>query len=408
VDSERDFPLKIQMRRLFWMMGVSTSLDVKLRAHISGDSRSPGWQEYTDLDVLGVGFSPTGEPHIMLADCKTSSGRAIERMFWVRGVADFFSADAAFMVRTQPVPAAARTLSNRIDVAVLDPDDYRALASTYSTSLDFDGPLRHLFDVNSVRHQMDSYSGLPKKLNSLVEFTRFDYWTYEPYRNLTQVVAHLADAVSVLDPNNPAHVALFLENAWLFVFALAQATHHVRTSRMADVPFAVSTYVAGGELAKREKAQLAQLLRQAGFNVDSRSSVLPPYIDSLTELITRFLVRPAEIVEVLRYAEYLITASVVGETATVGEAFGTNVRPIAAKLLADACGFLVTAAGLRPAFRVLARERLIIDLTGGNSAVQVKAEHLTNGPAEKSSSITQMSLPIENEGESKIKPSALE
>jgi hypothetical protein len=398
--------LKVEMRRLFWMMGASTSLDVKLRAHVSGDSRSPGWQEYTDLDVLGVGFSPTSEPHIMLADCKTSAGRAIERMFWIRGVADFFSADTAFMVRSQLVPAAARTLSNRIGVAVLDPDDFRALLKTYSTSLDFDGPLGHLFDVDSVRRQVESYSGLHKKLDPLVEFTRFDYWTYEPYRNLTQVVAHLADVVSVLDPSIPAHVALFMENAWLFAFAIAQATHHVRTSRMADVPSAVSTYVAGGELAKREKAQLAQLLRKAGFDVDSRSSVLPPYIDPLTELITRFLVRPGEIADVLRYAEYLITASVVGETATVGEAFGVDVRPIAAKLLADACGFLVTAAGLRPAFRELARERLVRDLTGGSSVAQARAEDSTTDVNEKPSSMTQMSLSIADEGQSNIKPLA--
>ena len=36
-ESERDLPLKVQMRRLFWSMGVSTSLDVKLRAYVSSD-----------------------------------------------------------------------------------------------------------------------------------------------------------------------------------------------------------------------------------------------------------------------------------------------------------------------------------------------------------------------------------
>lgn len=380
-ESERDLPLKVQMRRLFWSMGVSTSLDVKLRAYVSGDKRGAGWQEFTDLDVLGVGFSPTGQPHMMLADCKTVQRRAIERMFWVRGVADFFSADTAFMVRSQPVPVAARALSNRIGVGVLDPDDYQALAGTYRTDLDLDGPLRCLFDLDIVRRQADNTVGLPKKIDALVEFIRFDYWIYEPYRNLTQVVAHLADAAGTLDPSNPRHLSLFFEAAWLYALAVAQATHHVRTSRMADVPTAVASYVAGGELAMREKAQLAGLLQQVGVTVDTRAAVLPPYIDLLTELTTRLLHRPAEMADVLRYAEYLITATVAGETATVGSAFGSQVRPVAAKLLADVCGYLVTTAGIRPEFRSLARDRLVVDLTGGDRVPRPRPDDVAEGAA---------------------------
>jgi hypothetical protein len=357
------------MRRLFWSMGCSTSLDVKLRAYVTGETKGPGYQEFTDLDVLSVGFSPGGQPQVTLADCKTSRGRALERMFWVRGVADFFSADEAYLVRSNAVPVAARALSSRIGVGVLDPDDYAALASTFPSALDFDGPLRCLFDEDTVRRHMANTVGLDAKLDKLVDFVRFDYWIYEPYRNLTQVVAHLADSVAVLDPSNPRHLSLFFETVWLYAFALSRTTHHVRTSRMADVPTAVRTYVAGGELAVREKAQLARLLDQAGISVDVRAAVLPPYADRLTELVTRLLVRPTEAADILRYAEYLSTAAVAGEQRTVAEAFGPSlVRPVAAKLLADICGFLVTAAGIRPEFRDTARARLVVDLTGGEPA----------------------------------------
>ena len=67
----------------------------------------------------------------------------------------------------------------------------------------------------------------------------------------------------------------------------------------------------------REKAQLAGLLDQVGIAVDIRSAVLPPYVDLLTELTTRFLTRPREVGDALRYAEYLSGSNVVGETATV-------------------------------------------------------------------------------------------
>ena len=365
--SEQDLPLKLAMRRLFWSMGASTCLDVKLRAYVAGDKRGAGWQEFTDLDVLSVACSLGGQPQITLADCTTSSRRAIERMFWIRGVADFFAADDAYLVRSKPVPVATRALSTRLRVGVLDPDDYTALLRTFPTSLELEGPLGCLFDHDSVRIQLDNTAGLDRKLRGLAEFVRFDYWIYEPYRNLTQVVAHLADAVGTLNTENPHHLSLFFEAAWLYALALIQATHHVRISQMADVPAVVRTYVAGGELAVREKRALAELLNQAGIRVDTRTGVLPPYIDPLTELITRLLVRPAEFNDVLRYAEYLTTAAVIGERATVGSAFGeAHVRPIAAKLLADVCGFLVTASGIRPDFRTAARECLVLDLTGGD------------------------------------------
>ena len=365
---ERDLPLKLAMRRLFWSLGASTCLDVKLRAYISGDERGHGWQEFTDLDVLGVACPLTGPPELTLADCKTSNRGAIERMFWIRGVAEFFAADKVYLVRSKPVPAATRALSTRLGVGVLDPDDYSALLSTIPMPREFDGALSCLFDGESVRKQLIYTGSLEGKLKNLVDYARYDYWIYEPYRNLTQVVAHLAESVSTLDARNPHHLALFFEMCWLYSLALAYAVHHVRFSRMSDIPTSISTCVAGGELAVREKRALAELLNRAGIRVDTRSAVLPPYMERLAELVTRLLMRPAELTDVLRYAEYLTIATVVGENATVGSAFGTaHVRPIAAKLLADVCGFLVSAAGLRPEFRVAARERLVYDLTGGDS-----------------------------------------
>ena len=285
-------------------------------------------------------------------------------MFWVRGVADFFQADEAFLVRANPVPTAARALSGRIGVGVLDPDDFAALAATYTPNVDLDGPLACLFDVGSIEMQIANAAGLDRRLDAFVDFVRFDHWVYEPYRNLTQVVAHLATARDALDPAHPRHRSLFFESAWQYALALAQAAHHVRTSRMADVPLAARAYLAGGELALREKGSLAELLRRAGI-AGGAGVELPPYTDTLLELLTRLLVQPAETGDVLRYAEYLTMATLVGVEATVLGAFGAAVRPIAAKLLADVCRFLVGSAGLSPDFRVLARDRLIVDLTGG-------------------------------------------
>jgi len=364
--TDQDLGLKVAVRRLLWRMGCSTRIDVRLRGYVEGDPRGQAAYDFTDLDVLGIGFTPAGQLHTTFADCRTTKDKFVERMFWVRGVADFVAADDAYMVRSTPVPAVTRTLSSRLNVGVLAPDDLAALERTFATELDLSGPLAVLFDLGGVQTHLNNYDNADKKLDNLLDYLNFDYWVYDPYRNLSQLVARLADVVAVLDPQNRQHRALFYDCAWHYALAVARAVAFARSSRMGEVPTAVRTYVGGGELALREKAGLAQLLKHHGFPDVDNSVILPPYIDQLVELVNRFLVRPLELAEVMRYAEYLAVSEPNRVEASVGAAFGTHVRPIAAKLLADVCGFLVTAAGLRPEFRTAARARLVLDLTGGD------------------------------------------
>lgn len=366
--ADQDLPLKIEMRRLLWRMGCSARLDVRLRAYVPPAAGKAPAQDLTDLDVLGIAFTAAAQLHTTFADCRSSEGKALERMFWVRGVADFVAADDAYLVRAHAVPPAARALASRLGIGVLTPDDLAAMETTFPTDLPLaDGALSLLFDREAVARHLDAHNDADPKLAKLLGYLEFDYWIYEPHRNMTQLIAHLAGAVSTLDPTNRRHRTLLYDCAWHYALAAARAAGFVRSTRMAAVPVAVELYVGGGELALREKAALAKALAAAGLPVDA-GMVLPPYMEPMTQLVNRYLVRPTEIAEVLRYAEYLAVTEVNREEATVAAAFGSHVRPVAAKLLADTCGFLVSAAGLRPDFRAHARERLVVDLTGGAPA----------------------------------------
>ncbi|HEV2782868.1 MAG TPA: hypothetical protein VGX25_26055 [Actinophytocola sp.] len=227
---------------------------MRLRGYAAGQDRGPGWQEYTDLDVLGVGFTPAGQLHTTFADCRSTTRAPIERMFWIRGVADFVAANDAYMVRAQPVPGAARTLSSRLGVGVLAPDDLAALEGTFATAVNLTGgPLACLFDVETAAVHLNAYDNADRKLAKLLDYLNFDYWVYEPYRNLTQLVAHLTDVVAVLDPTNRQHRTLFYDCAWHYALAIAHAVAYARSTRMGDIPTALRTYIGGGELALREK-----------------------------------------------------------------------------------------------------------------------------------------------------------
>jgi hypothetical protein len=168
--SEKDLHLKVVSRRLLWRMGYSTRVDVPLRAYVPDPTRrGTRYESYTDLDVLGISIVPGFAVRTVIADCKTTQRGSTERMFWIRGVGDFFAADDAWMVRTGGVAAAARQLSARLGISVLEPTDLLKLESFYPSDLNLDDPrLSVLFDAQSVATYMRASTMLDKRLTRLL------------------------------------------------------------------------------------------------------------------------------------------------------------------------------------------------------------------------------------------------
>lgn len=336
-------------------MGFTTRIDVPLRAFVpSSDQRSARHETFTDLDVLGVALGPGFSLRTIIADCKTTQRRSTERMFWVRGVSDFFGADEAWMVRTGGVAAAARQLAARLRISVLEPTDLARLQQYHPFTLPAES-VAFLFDEAQVAAARKAFTSVDKKLVPLVEYREFDYWVYDEHRNLLQVVAHLAQAHAHLDPAHPTHRALFLDYAWLYALSLARAAQHVRAVHISDIDPALQEYLFGGQMAFREKQRLADLLERVAPKGSSAGGVLPGWYPQLLELLTRHLRRPHVVGDELRYAEWASEAQLAKHPDLVADAFGSGFSDVAAKLLADVCGFLVTAANLDPDFRRFAR-----------------------------------------------------
>jgi hypothetical protein len=343
-------------------MGFTTRVDVPLRAFVpQSGSRSRGarYETFTDLDVLGITIAPGFAVRSLIADCKTTQRGSTERMFWVRGVSDFFASDQAWMVRAGGVTAASRQLADRLGISVLEPTDLKQLEDYYPSELGLDsGPLALLFDEQKVAASMTALTSLDKKLDKLVEYRQLDYWVYDNYRNLQQVVAHLASVNKVLDPSQPMHRALFLDCAWLYCLSLAHAAQYVRAVHVSDIDAGLQQYLFGGQMALQEKRALAAVLARLAPKAATpggSDGVLPEWFSQLRELLIRHLRRPMVINDELRYAEWAVEAQLARDRATAVDAFGPLFSPVAAKLLSDVCGFLVTVASLNPDFRDFSR-----------------------------------------------------
>jgi hypothetical protein len=362
--TELDLGLKVASRRLLWRMGFSTRIDVPLRAYVPGASggrarQAPRYETFTDLDVLGIGISPGFALRTVISDCKTTQRGSTERMFWVRGVSDFFRADDAWMVRSGGVTAASRQLAARLGISVLELADLTKLESYHPVALALEsGPLALLFDEKRVGSYAKAFTTLDKRLDALVEYRQFDYWVYDEYRNLLQVVAHLAQINEHFDPALPAHRALFIDCVWLYSLSLAHAARHVRAVHVSDIDTALRQYLFGGQMALREKQKLATILQRLAPKSGATrgdDGVLPGWYPQLLDLLTRHLRRPNVVIEELRYAEWAAEAQLAKAPESVADVFGSLFEPVAAKLLSDVSGFLVTVARLNPDFRLFAR-----------------------------------------------------
>jgi hypothetical protein len=360
--TELDLGLKVGVRRLLWTMGYSTRLDVQLRGFAppaAGDrQRARPAESFTDLDVLGVAVNPGQHVATAIADCKTTRRDSTSRMFWVRGVADLFGADHAYLVREHDVSDAARQLSSRLGITVLPTDDLARLQAFHPGPA-ADGPPSVLFDRKAVERHLAAFDALDRRLRRLLDYRQFDYWVYEPHRNPVQLVAHLAGAARHLDPKNPVHAALFLDLAWLYLLALIRVTGHVRGAFLGDPDRGLQEYLFGGATGLREKEQTARLFKAMMPDGGEGLDHLPPYYGQLRELVVRLLRRPAQMQDALRYAETAAALAAARSRTPLQDVFGESFDPVAAKLVADVCGFLVAAAELHHGFRVRARGFLL-------------------------------------------------
>ncbi|WP_139146600.1 hypothetical protein [Arthrobacter sp. SW1] len=381
--SELDLGLKVGVRALLWSMGQSTRLNVELRADPKpksgsyGLQRSSGAESFTDLDVLGVSLSQSYRLTTTIADCKSGRrDKPTARMFWARGVADLFGADQVMLVREHDVNDATRQLSSRLGITVLPSSDLLRMQQLYRS--DASEVLDVLFDRKLVAESQAAFNSLDRRLDGLTEYRQFDYWVYQEHRNPVQLVAHLKEAARHLDYRNPIHLALVLDCAWLYLFSLIKATAHIRGAFLSDPDRGLQEYIFGGAVNLREKQETAELLKKVAPPGTGELDHLPPYYSNLRELVTRLLRRPSEIQTALRYIEAASGLMAAKRRITLSHAFKEEFNPVAAKLAADVCGFLVASAELDSGFRSEARAYLLSEPVGGQST---GSDELTISPA---------------------------
>jgi hypothetical protein len=343
---EQDLLLKLAMRRIFWGMNYATRINLKLAL----PGRGPAAEELTDVDVVGFSTGADFSLRLLLADCKSSSKVSpAGRVFWLAGVRDYFAADRAYVVLQRTVPVGVREAAGRLRVDVLAEDDRMILENVHRPHL----PVAPFFEVDGVMRLQQLATGLDKKLEPLVRFREYDFWSLPEERRLQRLVVELRRAAPTLDVRQKSHRLLVCDLLFLFAVALLGACRFISSTALANPREAMLTYLLGGpEQTRARRRQLSDLetaMRRLGdavpADVFSALKLEPSYFDALSETAARFLRRPRDAQRILRFLEWWAQAQ-VGLDATPATKLGPGYADLTRKLASDLARTCFEAAGL--------------------------------------------------------------
>jgi len=354
--TELDLDLKLLARRLAWSQGAATRLNVPLRAVVDRTRAGAAFQEFTDLDVLAVSHSPNSQVHLDIFDCKTSSARSTERMFWLAGIVDLFHPDQAWLVRERGITEAARVLAARLHLGTMSSDELEVMLRIHAGDASEHQAIRRLFDRTATVEYQNKLSNLDRRLRPLQESLRYDAWMVEPYQNLSMLPGALGTS-DVLVSDNPVHVAIVLDVAWLYMYALSHGAAYVARTGAVDVEARFSEFYLGGQAGKRDKEAVRDIFVRVTGHRDAH--LLPDYFPNLLEVFGRLFISPRRVTEGMRYLEVVAAGVNAKKRPNLADAFGAAFDPVTAKLTGDVLNLLIGAAGLPPSFRSLFRGLLL-------------------------------------------------
>ena len=194
----QDLELKLRLRRILFSQGYWSPIEVEL-SHFEQSGTSFRRRPLTDLDVLGIKFDQFLIPHRIVGDCKTGKLVSdIGRIFWLKGVLDFFGADLGYYLRPQ-VDGHARAVGQKMGLRTLDLSELTALEKT----IEVDSVAIPLADIKIYLDIEDLWGiNVPKgkkppedqlALKKVYSYLSYKYWSTEFHRNLLTLVDKFHD-----------------------------------------------------------------------------------------------------------------------------------------------------------------------------------------------------------------------
>jgi hypothetical protein len=348
---DKDLSLKLRFRKILFSQGYWCPIEVALSQY-EASGTTVKRVSLTDLDVLGLRYDNLFSRSVVVGDCKSGKNVSdISRLFWIKGVSEYFGADQAYFIHTT-IGDHARSIAPKLGLRILDESALLALEDGLRV-VEHSLPWNDLTTYQSITKLWGI--DVPKdtkpddehlRFKKVYSYLSYSYWYISQHRNLLNTVEHFREIASLLDAGNSRHVLLAYGGLERFVHSLLEAITFVFTQGSRNIPIEARKYIYGGNLDLKEKEQFFRLLRSL---TKSNEQLDPPYLNDIIELIARMLRNPAGACDLLRHisAIYLWCVHLKNKNMVPLNRDGENTAAIV--LSRDAANTFCKASGISQA-----------------------------------------------------------
>jgi hypothetical protein len=254
--------------------------------------------------VLGIKYDNLLIPFSIVGDCKSGKNVSdINRLFWLRGIKDFFGADQAYFIHST-IRSHARGVAPKLGISVMDEE--ALLTSEKILQVDksplpledekFYTSVVNLWGINLVKGQKPDEKQL--ELKNVYSYLSYSYWYIEQHRNLFNLIEHFTKIATLFDENDKRYVLLAYTGLERFIHSLLEISVFVTSQGGTNILRDTRSYIYGGPLSLKEKESFFKLLRNL---THSNEQLDPPYLQDIIELLVRMIKNPMGSSDILRH-----------------------------------------------------------------------------------------------------------
>lgn len=334
--SDQDHSYKLLGKRMAWALGYIPLLNVPVT--LPADTSSRAGTDLTDADVFGFRFSASGGVSRLLIDCKTASGRAVDRVLWVRGLQDVLHLEELYLFKKK-IPESARWLAHELKVNCIDDSELHELDARLGLSR-LKGPY---FDGTGY-DSIDALLTFPKgsEYRDLAQFLTTTLWTLKPsHRVLTLLnLGQQNQLHRKLRPDDRAHIGLILLATRSLAISLGLLISELNVLDVLKIEERLREELHGGAESLAQKVRFADAIYRLTGEVDSEQAIDHKGFPLLLEEVNRLLIRRYALNDAIRITDLALHYFAAGAGSLPRHLSGSDSN-LSAKMASDMLALFV-------------------------------------------------------------------
>lgn len=339
--NDKDHSYKLLGKRMAWALGYVPLINVPVT--LPADTSSRAGTDLTDADVFGFRFSASGSVSRLLIDCKTTSGRAVDRVLWVKGLQSVLSVEELYLFKKK-IPNSARWLAQELKVNCVDEAEINELDARLGLSR-LKGPYFDGTGYKSIESLLTFSKG--SEYRALTQFLTTGIWMLKPaHRVLTLLsVGHQKNLHRKLRADDPAHVCLVLLAARALAISLGLLVSNLNVVDVLRVEERLREELHGGAESLAQKERFASAIHRLSGGGDTDEALDHKDFSSLLEEVNRLLIRRYALNDAVRITDLALHYFAAGAGTLPRHLSGSDSK-LSAKMASDILALFVKSNSL--------------------------------------------------------------